>query len=85
MQWLFTKELPTIASCNQGDFVQQSGGYWDLRFTYYGQSFYNQVGFQICSSEHGKMRLFSGNFLSNKGEFGISDYMHKYRVYNTMR
>ena len=33
-----------------------------------GTKFHNQGDFPTCSSEHGMIGLFSGNFLQNQGE-----------------
>ncbi len=46
---LHDPELPMFASCNQRDFVQQSGRYLENR----KQIFHNQGDFHFCSSDHG--------------------------------
>ena len=38
-----------------------------------GTSFHNQGDFQLCSSEHGKIGLFSGNFLQIKESLQLWD------------
>ncbi len=55
MSRVFSAGLPAFASCNQGDFVQQSGRCLELHSTLQGKSFKNQGDFHICSSEPGRV------------------------------
>ena len=56
-------KLPTVASCNKGDFVQQSGRHLELDSTIQ-ERFHNQGDSKKCSSEDGKIVILSGNRLS---------------------